>query len=135
MPTGRAPTPILRKVAAEVPTRWPPSDVWARAGTGAPSAKAATRRRAPGLEVIIDSRAPLRAGQVVRRVAEHADQQRFARRFARQPGQLLFREQSLAGLVAVSGQRIDAARDLGVEDVGAGEREIETVAAAQPEFL
>src|SRR6476660_3182572 len=93
MPTGRAPTPILRKVPAEVPTRWPPSEVCARAGPA--DTRAIAKARGTSLEVIVESHAPLRARQVVRRVLERAHDQRLACRFARELGQLFGREDAL----------------------------------------
>src|SRR5580765_499893 len=46
MPTARAPTPIRRNVADDVPARWPPSEPWACAARGA-SAPASRITSAP----------------------------------------------------------------------------------------
>src|SRR5262245_9522160 len=121
MPTGRAPTPILRNVAADVPTRWPPSEVWARAAGAVAASAAATpsNARMRSLEVIVESQAPLCAGQVARRILKLADDPRRARLIARQLVQLFLREQALPRFIALAGEWIDAAGNVRVEDVGA----------------
>src|SRR5436190_19237005 len=59
MPTARAPTPILRNVADDVPARWPPSEPCARAMPGTTgSARAIAAARQPAS---VRERVPKRA--------------------------------------------------------------------------
>src|SRR4051812_45246760 len=92
MPTARAPTPMRRNVAEDVPALWPPSEPWAwaviatnnaasvrkpvrvsRAGLGVHRNRPTL---APGIrrsEVDIELQPPLRARAVVRRVVDLGD--------------------------------------------------------------
>src|SRR5688572_15356089 len=73
MPTARAPTPILRKLPALVPTRWPPTDDWASAGQSGKTmtASAMPTRTEATLEVIVDSQPPARRRPIDAGVSEN----------------------------------------------------------------
>src|SRR6185295_11312956 len=108
MPTGRAPTPILRKVPDEVPTRWPPREVWAQARS-TEAKPAAARSTAPArrtLEVIVEAHPPLRRRQIVGGIPEGADQQGLARGGV-EGGEPAGIEEAHSRLVAAAGVGID----------------------------
>src|SRR5712692_4891668 len=74
MPTARAPTPMRRNVADDVPARCPPSEPCACADPAAsrttrPASAASVRR---GSEVDIELQPPLRTGSVVGRIVHLA---------------------------------------------------------------
>src|SRR5258706_11278951 len=71
MPTARAPTPMRRNVAEDVPARWPPSDVCARLVPADASSPSRAAHAASRLEVHIELHPPLGAavvGRVVHRL-------------------------------------------------------------------
>src|SRR5687768_3119890 len=125
MPTARAPMPILRKLPAEVPTRWPPTVDCAQAPevTVAQHANPASRmapaiRIAPVLEVIVDPQPPARRRSVDAGMTQH----RVALELRR--GHVL----PVALLRSASGARVHALDHLGIQDVLAHEAQVQTLA-------
>src|SRR5688572_7749402 len=123
MPTARAPMPILRKLPVVVAMRsWPTA--WARTQDGATSprrrtARAGRRRAKPRLEVIVEPQSPAHGRTLVRRVQDDAVHRELVR--------ILVLPH--ADLGQLPGALIDAAGDLPVEDVLAGEEQAERLLA------
>src|SRR5690349_622679 len=114
MPTARAPTPMRRNVAEDVPARWPPSVPCACAvpapSRAAPVTSAIRSRR--GSEVDIELQPPLRPGTVVGRVVHLAHV-----RVVVEAGDVVRVELALAPHPAEARDRVDAVVDVVVEHV------------------
>src|SRR5262245_33815369 len=113
MPTARAPMPMRRNVADDVPARWPPSEPCACApapahasSTAAAVARAvhrAVRDIESPLEVHIELKPPLRPGSVVRRIAHLRDVHEIVH-----PADVRGIELAMTPDAAPAGDRIDA---------------------------
>src|SRR5262245_57232390 len=122
MPCARAPTPMRRNVADEVPSRWLPNPPCARAElcaiTRARHAAASAERRTE-LEVHIELEPPCRAAAVVRRIVDQAGLHVIV-----EAVDVVRIEGAFAPHVALAGDRIDAIDHLGAEDVVALQAQI-----------
>src|SRR5260221_7947044 len=123
MPTARAPTPIRRNVAEDVPARCPPSEPWACAGS---AASRTARMASPASvcrwsEIDIELQPPLRAGSVVGRIVHltHAGE-------VVQAAHVVRIELALAPHPAAAGDGVDAIVDVVVEHVRAREAHVES---------
>src|SRR5580765_4866800 len=138
MPTARAPMPMRRNVADDVPARWPPSEACANAVAGASNATSVTSmanrangRRGPDrararragrmLEVRIKLQLPLRAGSIVGRVIHLAHLGVVG-----EPADVVRVVLPLPPDAAEAGDRIDAIVDVVVEQVRGRDAEVET---------
>src|SRR5262245_14601127 len=122
MPCARAPTPMRRKVADDVPSRWLPNPPWARAEPCAiVSATSVSARAQPqmALEVHIELEPPGCAAAVVRRIVDDSGLHVIV-----QAVDVIGIERALAPYVALPRDRIDAVDHLGPEDVVALQAQI-----------
>src|SRR6516162_8973727 len=129
MPTARAPTPMRRNVPDDVPARCPPSEACACAVPGAPShaTEAITQARAPRrrpvlerlLKIHIELHPPLRPA-VVGRVVDRAHAREIV-----EPGEIARIVLAVAPRQAPAAERVHDADRVVVEDVRAGEADVE----------
>src|SRR5215831_19702114 len=121
MPTARAPTPMRRNVADDVPARCPPSEPWANAGADvAHSASHASANRPERLLEIHIELEPPHAAAVVRGIA-HGRRVRGLVETAEQPRVVV----AVAPGEPEAVVRVDHADRAVVEDVRALDAEIE----------